>query len=149
MGEKKIKSAGSLEKRRKLAEGTATFGSLLICVALIVPFTGIDSSALSGSCKWIFSAGSLIYLIARTIDVSDPGESMRIRRLRRIEFWAGIAFVMGAFFWFYQENHLGPYVGLLALMRNTIMFTLVGAFLQIIASWMIYYQSKKEQGSQK
>ena len=71
-------------------------------------------------------------------------DSMRMKRLRRMEFWSGVAFVAGAVFWFYQEAHLGPFAGLLGLMRDTIMFTLAGAVIQIIASWMIVAQAKKE-----
>lgn len=62
-----------------------------------------------------------------------------------MEFWAGVAFMVGAAFWFYQEGHLGKYAGILAVMRDTIMFTLAGALIQIISSWMIMSQSKKEQ----
>ena len=53
--------------------------------------------------------------------------------------------MVGAAFWFYQEGHLGKYAGILAVMRDTIMFTLAGALIQIISSWMIMSQSKKEQ----
>ena len=87
--------------------------------------------------------------MARIVGVRDPRDTLRVRRLRRMEFWGGVAFGMGAFFWFYQEAHLGPFAGMLALMRNTIMFTLVGALIQVIASWMIASRKlaeSKEQG---
>ena len=35
--------------------------------------------------------------------------------------------------------------GVLAVLRDTIMFTLAGSLIQIIASWMIVSRAKKEQ----
>ncbi|MDE6008252.1 MAG: hypothetical protein K2G90_03490 [Muribaculaceae bacterium] len=142
----------SLARRRRMAESTATFGLLLICVALIVPFFNPENYAFLTGFKWVYSAGALIFLVARLINVSDPDESTRLRRLRRLEFWAGIAFVIAAGFWFYEENRLGAlsqYVGVLAVLRNTIMFSLVGAVIQIIASWLIVGQGRKEQKTTK
>lgn len=126
-------------------ESTATFGLLLVCVALVSPFASIGNMALLSAFKWVYSAGALIYVVARVMNVNDPGESVRVRRLRRMEFWGGVAFMMAAAFWFYEERHLGPYAGALAVMRNTILFTLVGAAIQVIASWLIVARTKKEQ----
>lgn len=135
----------ALEKRRKLVEATATFGLLLICAALVAPFTNPSDMDMLRIFKWIYSAGALIFIVARVVNVNDPQDSMRLRRLRRMEFWAGVAFVMAAAFWFYSESHLGQYAGVLAVMRNTIMFTLVGALIQIISSWLITSRARKEQ----
>ncbi|MDE6143626.1 MAG: hypothetical protein K2F94_06085 [Muribaculaceae bacterium] len=144
----KTKTNGiGLEKRRKLTEWAATFGLLLICAALVAPFSNPENPELPLIFKWIYSGGALIYTVARSVGVNAPSDSMRLRRLRRMEFWAGVAFVIAAAFWFYSESHLGPYAGVLAVMRNTIMFTLVGAMLQIISSWMISSRAKKEQQS--
>lgn len=137
-------SGQALEKRRKQVEGTATFGLILIFVALASPFTNPGNLYLLSVFRWIYGAGALIYLIARAVDISDPEESTRLKRLRRMEFWAGISFGIATFFWFYSQYHIGPIAGMLAIMRNTIMFTLVGAVIQVIASWLIYSQSKKD-----
>ena len=136
----------TLEKRRKMVESTATFGLLLVCIALVSPFVGFGNMKILSIFKWLYSAGALIYTVARGVAVNDPSDSMRLRRLRRLEFWAGVAFIMAAAFWFYEERHLGPYARPLAVMRNTIMFTLAGAAIQVIASWMIVAHTKKEQG---
>lgn len=135
----------SLEKRRKIVESTATFGLLLVCVALVSPFAGLGNMGILQIFKWVYAAGALIYVVARVVNVNDAADSMRLRRLRRMEFWAGVAFMMAAAFWFYEEQHLGPYAGSLAIMRNTILFTLVGAAIQVIASWLIVSRTKKEQ----
>ena len=139
----------SLEKRRKMVESTATFGLLLVCVALVSPFAGIGDMGILRIFKWVYAAGALIYVVARVVNVNDPADSMRLRRLRRMEFWAGVAFMLAGAFWFYEEQHLGPYAGPLAVMRNTILFTLVGAAIQVIASWMIVSRTKKEQTGAK
>ncbi|MDE6836633.1 MAG: hypothetical protein K2J03_06725 [Muribaculaceae bacterium] len=78
------------------------------------------------------------------VNVNSPGDSMRLKRLRRMEMWAGITFLVGAFFWFYNSARF-PNVGFsLVVMRDTIMFTLAGAIIQVIASWMIAARMNKE-----
>lgn len=144
MTEKMKKNGYGSERRRKLAENTATFGLLLICVALVAPFADAGNLSLLSVFKWVYGAGAAIFVIARAVGAADPADSMRIRRLRRMEFWAGVAFVIGAAFWFYTETRLGEHAGALAVMKNTIMFTLAGALIQIIASWMIVSRSRKE-----
>lgn len=144
MAIKNSSSKGNIEKRRKLIESAATFGLILICVALVAPFVSPSDLEILKSFKWIYCVGALIYVVARVVNSTDPSGSMRMRRLRRLEFWAGVAFIVGGAFWFYQEGHLGEYAGVLAVMRDTIMFTLAGALIQIIASWLIVSQAKKE-----
>lgn len=145
MSLKKYIGGMTLEKRRKMVESTATFGLLLVCVALVSPFAGLGNMGILKIFKWVYAAGALVYVVARVVNVNDPADSMRLRRLRRMEFWAGVAFMLAAAFWFYEERHLGPFAGPLAVMRNTILFTLVGAAIQVIASWLIVSRTKKEQ----
>lgn len=139
-------TGAALEKRRKQVEGTATFGLILICVALVAPFTSPANIEYLKVFRWIYGSGALIYLIARLVDVTDPMESIRLKRLRRMEFWAGISFGLATAFWFIGQHkfHDDPYIGALAILQNTIMFTLIGALIQIVASWLIYSQTKKE-----
>lgn len=136
-------------RKSNLAEGMATFGLLLICVSLVIPFFSPSDFTLVKILKWVYSAGALIYVVARIIGARAPGESVRMRRLLRMEFWGGVAFMVGAAFWFYTESHLGPYAGMLALLRQTILFTLVGAAIQVIASWLIVSCQRKEKGAGK
>lgn len=132
------------EKRIKQVEAIASFGLILICVALVAPFTSPASMTYLKVFKWIYGSGTIIYLVARMMDIYDPEESLRLKRLRRMEFWAGISFGLATAFWFIGEHRLGEHAGALAVLKNTILFTLVGALIQIIASWLIYGQSKKE-----
>lgn len=142
-------SGAALEKRRKQVETTATFGLILICVALVAPFTSPGSMEYLNVFRWIYGSGALIYLMARITDISDPQDSPRLKRLRRMEFWAGVSFGLATAFWFIGQHRLGQYAGALAVLQNTIMFTLVGALIQIVASWLIYSQTKKETKEKK
>lgn len=132
-----------LIKKRKLVEAAASFGLLLICVALVAPLTAPANTEMLTVFRWIYGSGALIYLVARLVDVNAADEPLRLRRLRRMEFWAGIAFGFATAFWFYEAHRLGENAGALAVLQNTILFTLVGALIQIVASWMIYSQQKK------
>lgn len=134
-------------KRRKIVEIVSTIGLLMICSGLVAPFfrLGEDGGLVAEIFKWIYAAGALIYTVARMINVNGPTDSARLKRLRRMEMWAGFAFCAGAFFWFYNSARM-PGIGFtLGIMNDTIMFTLAGAVIQIVASWMIAMRAKKEQ----
>lgn len=139
-------AGGALEKRRKYVEVCATAGLLLVLAAMIAPFAGglVGKSMMWG--KWVYAAGALLYTSARVVNVNGVGDSLRLRRLRRLEFWAGMCFIIGGAFWFYKDQYYaGLMVGPLAVMRQTVAFTMAGAVIQIVASWMIAYRMKKEQ----
>lgn len=131
---------------RRHVENIATFGLLLVCAALVIPLVDIFNPAWQRAMKWVYASGALIFIVARAADLNVKGESFRLRRLRRMEFWAGIAFGIAAFFWFYNAHRLGDSMGMtLGVIRDTILFTMVGAALQVIASWMIASRLRKEQ----
>ena len=132
-------------KVRKAFESAATFGMLLIAVGLAVPFMNLSSGEWLAAFKWVYAAGALVFTVARIAGLRHPGDSFRLKRLRRLECWAGVAFLVAAFFWFYNENRFGISSGFtLTVLRETIMFTLAGAMIQLIAVWLIYYREKKE-----
>lgn len=134
--------AAARQRRRRAFESAATFGLLLLAVGLVAPFTDIENLKLIAIFKWIFGAGALIYTVSRFVGGADPDDSLRVRRLHRMEAWAGIAFCIATFFWFYNATRL-QYMSL-GSMRDTVIFTLVGALIQIIASWMIASVRRKE-----
>lgn len=142
--DKDMTRQAGLERRRRAVENTASCGLILLAIALVAPFGAGAASWVLPAAKWIYAVGALVYFVARIINVSDPKESPRLRRLRRMESWAGIAFVVAAAFWFWHSAQLGPYAGLLAVMRDTILFSLVGAAIQIISAFMIASRMKKE-----
>ena len=138
-------SGPALEKRRKYVEAGASLGLLLVLAAMMAPFLeGLTGHSMMWA-KWVYAAGALGYTAARVVDVNAPGDSLRLRRLRRIEFWAGVCFIVGGAFWFYKlQYYSGFYAGPLAVMRQTVAFTMAGAVIQIVASWMIAFRMKKE-----
>ncbi|MCM1006191.1 MAG: hypothetical protein NC402_07850 [Prevotella sp.] len=147
--ENKIRPAATdpkLIQRRKWAESAASVGMILIIVAMFLPLLNMLSTEHLPIFKWIFASGTVLYWGARCVDISSEGESLRIRRLRRIEFWAGACFGVAAFFWFFNEHKYGEdsLAGPLTILKDTILFALAGAVLQIVAAWMIYFRQKKE-----
>ena len=140
--------AANAKKIRKGVEAAATFGLILIAVGLAGPFTDLTNPDYIRFFKWIYSPGALIFTIARIVGSTDPDESMRLRRLRRLEFWAGVSFCIGVFFWFYNENRYADLLsmasGTMTVLRETIYFTLVGALIQVIAVIFIGRRLKKE-----
>ncbi len=138
-------TTAGLEARRKYVEIAAVVGLLLVLLAMMAPFfAGLVGRSMMWA-KWVYAAGALVYTIARVVNVNAPGDSLRLRRLRRLEFWAGMCFIVGAAFWFYKlDYYSGFFAGPLAVMRQTVAFTMAGAVIQIVASWMIASQMKKE-----
>lgn len=137
------------QPRAKIAEYMASVGMVLICIGLMVPLFSLTDMQLLSIFKWIYTAGALIYTVGRVIGaMRHSDESVRLRRLRRMEFWGGVTFMAGAAFWFYHEGRMGSEadagVGALSVVRDTILFSLAGAVIQIIAAWLIYFRLKKE-----
>lgn len=140
-------------KSKKAVENTATFGLILVAVGLAAPFTDLTNFEFIKIFKWIYAPGALIFTIARIVGSTDPAESMRVRRLRRLEFWAGVALCIGAFFWFYNEHRFGEFLrqgaATMTYLRETIYFTFAGAIIQVIASLSISRRLKKEAQAKK
>lgn len=145
--------AAPVFKGKKALENTATLGLILVAVGMLAPFADMSSPGLIRVFKWIYTAGAAVFTIARAAGSTDHAESMQIRRLRRLEFWAGVAFCIGAFFWFYNENRFSFYLdlgmGTLACLRDTIYFTLAGAAIQILAVVMLSRRMKREGEGRK
>lgn len=141
-------SAGGV-RSRKAIETSATFGLILVAVGLLAPFADLTHNGYLHFFKWVYAAGALIFTGARVAGSTDPADSMNVRRLRRLEFWAGVAFCIGAFFWFYNEDRYTFYLnlgmGALACLRDTVYFTLAGAVIQILAVVLLSRRQKKKR----
>lgn len=137
--------SAKLEQRRKYVEIVASVGLLLVLLAMMAPFlSGVIGHSMMWA-KWVYASGALVYTCARVVDVNATGDSLRLRRLRRLEFWAGMCFIVGAAFWFYKVQYYSGFIaGPLAVMRQTVAFTMAGAVIQIVASWMIAARVRKE-----
>lgn len=136
----------ALKRRRRVAELLASVGMIIIGIGMLMPLLNMLDVNILYSFRWVFAAGALLFWAGRCIPVGSPDESVRLTRLRRLEFWSGACFGVAAFFWFYNCNKYAhiPTTGALMILRDTILFSLAGAVLQLIAAWMIYYRQKKE-----
>ena len=135
-----------LQRRRKISDILGGIGMILVAAGMIIPLFNLFDTGLLPVCKWIFTVGALMFTASKCIKTMPEGSSFRLRRLKRLEFWAGICFVIAAGFWWWNEQKLGssPFAGSLAIIHDTILFTLSGAVLQILAAWLIYFREKKE-----
>ena len=149
--DKPAKTPAQIESLRRKVETTATFGMLMVAVGIALPFIDFSSEIWSEVGRWVYVVGAVIYTIARMVKIEDPADTMRIRRLIRLEFWAGVAFLIGAGLWFYKAVKFAgiAQAASLVIMKDTVLFTLVGAAIQLIASWMIYYARKRIANSEE
>lgn len=141
-------AVGPVKDRSRLRRGAevlANFGLVLVAVGLISPLLSIENVVWFAIFKWAFAVGAVAYLGARVAGSIGKDESFRIRRLRRLEVWAGVAFCIAAFFWFYNTGKIHSEMLTFRMFNETIVFTLVGAMIQVVASWMISARLKKEQ----
>lgn len=142
--EKTPESDARRESRLKKLENTATFGLLLVAAGMAGPFFNLTVTP-SPVFKWIFAAGAVIFSVARLCNVADPADSLRMRRLRRLEFWSGMAFCIASGLWFYNDHRFGAFGGSLAVIQPTVVFALAGSAIQIVAAWLIHSATKKEE----
>lgn len=144
-GEKITLPTAGREKLRGLMESTSVFGLILVAAGLLAPFVANNSPAWLVAFKWIFAAGALIYTAARIVGAIGRDGSFRTRRLRRLEVWAGIAFCIAGFFWFWNTARFDGQLLSFRMLNETILFSLAGAMIQIVASWMLSSSMRKDK----
>lgn len=133
-----------LLRRRKIVEIVSTSGLLLVAVGLIVPFAAIENAPLALAMRIVYAVGAIAFTVARMINVNAQKDSARLRRLRRMEMWAGFCFIIGGAFWFYNAQRFSFIPFSLPVMRDTVAFTMAGAIIQVVASWLITSRMRKE-----
>lgn len=101
----------------------AVIGLLIVVVATALPLLGVGTDVM----KWIYAVGAIAVAVGRGFCRAPQGASLRLRRLYRLEMWAGIMFCVGAFFLFYQHAGRMDYMA----------FTLAGGVIEVYASLMI------------
>lgn len=139
-----VRPSESRLRLRRAMEALATFGLILVAVGLIGPFTSFDNAVRMAVFKWIMAVGAVSFTGARIAGAIGKDGSFRVRRLRRMEVWAGVAFCIGAFFWFYNAYRFGGNLVTFRMLNETILFTLAGALIQIVSSWMLSSAMRKE-----
>lgn len=132
---------------QRLGEMAASIGMLAIGVGMLLPLLRMTDVHALYTYRWIFGSGALLFWAGRCVPQGQPGESTRLRRLRRMEFWSGACMGVATFMWFFNLHRFGslPGVGSLMILRDPILFALAGAVLQLIAAWMIYFRQKRER----
>lgn len=98
----------------------ANIGMLLLLAAGVMPLLRMTDT---DWWRWLYAAGAAIVLICRILQPKEA-PTMRARRLKRMEFWSGVVWVVGAFFIFYPKA--GP--------TDWLAFFLAGGVLQAWAS---------------
>lgn len=137
------RETGGHTARLRQMENTATFGLLLVAVGMAGPFFNLTVTPAPWF-MWVFAAGALVFTVARLVGAADTSGSLRMRRLRRLEFWAGMAFCVASGMWFFNWHRMGSFAGSLAIIRPTVVFALAGAAIQVIAAWLIHSCQIKE-----
>lgn len=145
MNEENNNSPVEKVNQRRAMESVATVGLLLLAVGLIAPFTDIFNPRLMTIFKWVFTAGAAIYLAARIAGCFDKSLSQRVRNMSRMQVWAGVCFGVAAAMWFYNSGRY-PVMSL-RVMQDTVVFTLAGAVIQIVFTWAMARQQRKESQS--
>lgn len=108
----------------------ATVGLLVIGVATFIPI--ISGGFQHEWFRWLYAAGAVMVLVARLFS-PYTGKHLRMKRLHRMEAWSGIFFCVAAFFMFYEPLQN----------RDWLAFTLAGAVVQIVSTFMMTYVAKK------
>lgn len=136
----------NLARRRRIADTLSAVGFVCLAIGLFLPVFDLFSVQRLSIFKWIFTAGALTFVAGKCIPKLPKDTSIRLRRMYRLEFWAGICFCVGAFFWFFNEMKFSGVFGIgsLTIIHDTILYAMSGAVVEVIAVWMIYFREKKE-----
>lgn len=105
-----------------------TAGMVFIVVGVLMPILGYSIM----TSRWVFCFGAVVNLAGR-IFVRYHGGNIRLKRLMRLEFWAGVFFCVSGFFQFYSPRT-----------SDWIAFTLAGGAILVYTSIMIPRVSKKD-----
>lgn len=111
----------------------ANIGLILIVVGAAMPL--FHGPIFAAQC--VYATGAALTLIGRLF-APYRGDNIRVRRLFSMQIFAALAFVVAAFFMFYDQSSPNDWIA----------FTIVGALLQIYASFMIQHIEKKNEAAE-
>lgn len=123
------------ETRFKLSGVLVVIGLLIMVVMAVLPLLpdmGNDPAWMERM-RWAFSTGAAIVLVGRFLG-ADRGASVRVRRLHRLLITSALLYCASAATMFISTGT-----------NDWIAFLLAGLVMQIYASWMIDYETKKSQ----
>ncbi len=116
-------------------------GNIILCVSmtvlLVVAVIPLFITPMPSWQRYMLAAGAAGTLIAQFF-IPSPSDDFRIRRLSRMNVWAGIVYCVGAYCLFSSN---------IDMQRSWIAFLLAGAVLQIYATFMLskLTNSKKQE----
>lgn len=105
------------------AQWLAVAGLIFVVVATAMPLLHVVGAWV----KWLYGAGAIAVTVGRAFNQPPKEAPLRVRRLYRMEVWAGLMFCAGTFFMFYQGAGRMDYMA----------FTLAGGMIEVYASLMI------------
>lgn len=113
---------------------------ILLSLALLMLFVPALLPLFDMEWEWmiyVYTAGAILAVLSRVLQRAayrqDKSIPLRVRRLKHIEFWSSMCYLVSAYFRVSDPYHL----------ENWIAFLLAGAVLQVYTSFMIPYQLKK------
>ncbi len=115
------------EKKIQISNLLVIIGLFIMLIMALLPLLNINLIWM----RWAFAAGAVIVLVARFIGLYN-GPVMRIKRLHRLLIVSALLYCASAVMMFYSRGT-----------NDWIAFLLAGLVMQIYASWMIDYESKK------
>lgn len=107
-----------------------TVGLLCIGVATLIPI--MYGNFTHPWFRYLYAAGAVMVITGRLFS-PYTGKHLRMKRLHRMEAWSGIFFCVAAFFMFYDKTQN----------RDWLAFTMAGAVIQIVATFMMVHVAKK------
>ena len=122
-----------------------TIGNILLCVSMTILMAAAATPLFIMPApswqRYLLAAGALGVLAAQIL-IPSPSKEFRIRRLSRMNVWAGIVYCVGAYCLFSSNFEM---------QRSWVAFLLAGAVLQIYATLMLskLTGSKKEKNEGK
>ena len=123
------------EKRNSIANILVAIGMLIMVVMVFLPLLPSmnENLAWMERMRWAFAAGAGIVLIGRMLSVYD-GPVLRIKRLYRLLIASALLYCGSAVTMFISTGT-----------NDWIAFLLAGLFMQVYATWMIGYETKKAE----
>lgn len=115
---------------------------ILLSLALLMLFVPALLPLFDMEGEWmiyVYTAGAILAVLSRVLQRAayrkDKSIPLRVRRLKHIEFWSSMCYLVSAYFRVSDPYYYHP--------ENWIAFLLAGAALQVYTSFMIPYQLKK------
>lgn len=118
------------EKRIQISNILVLVGLLIMVIMAILPLLNFAPAQFKWM-RWTFAAGAAMVLVARIVGIYN-GPSLRIKRLHRILIASGILYCTSALMMFISQG-TNDWIG----------FLLAGVLVQLYATWMIDYETKK------